>query len=551
MEVLETAGRSYLGQTFSDDANSQDSLTSEPITFTAAPVHQQQREVARTQRTSSDRMCLESSTSPKPRSKGGRNPHQTRSTSPKNIPGTNPAAQLPQSFSLSPKQTRQRASSSKQTGSQRPRQRGQLQHASSFSSKTHTIKDTEKPLKEHNGSLPSSRSTSPFSTTPQKKHSGVSELSPDSGNPDPNQVVRKLFSPDTASGDREHPPNTSSYTPRTLQTLFSQASTTTGGSVGIPQTTSASIECSGSLPLNALSLTEIENQMKAEVPSPERTATFTHFSSTAKTQPATTTGSINHTSSDEKTQVLLQPSAFVTAPPNTAVNTQHMTTAATMDSTYSPSKGVRQYQNVTTSGVKIYSAPPVSHSNLQPSTSESVSVLVEPPSPVVIRSQSSGTFMSPPAHIPPSFPAIPPLMHSPGMKAAPIGASKNAKDSSSNGKRKYVVEGASQPVHILHTRSEQTVPVEKLQRSSTSPELLMLAGGTSSATGLQIAPHTAVVSSSGVCYSLNSTLVYCIGTGWGLRQGDRVGGGGGGWECLPLLLVLGSQQKCMLLTLLL
>lgn len=504
LEVLETAGRSYLGQTFSDDANSQDSLTSEAITFTAAPVHQQQKEVARTPKTSSDRMCLESSASPKPRSKGGRNPHQTRSTSPKNIPGMNPATQLPQSFSLSPKQSRQRVSSSKQTGSQRPRQRGQLQHASSFSSKTHPIKDSEKPLKEHNSSLPSSRSTSPFSTTPQKKHSGVSELSTDSGNPDSNQVVRKLFSPDTAS---DHPPNASSYTPRTLQTLFSQASTTTGGSVGIPQTTSASMEYSSSLPLNALSLTEIENQMKAEVPSPERTATFTHISSTAKTQPATTTGSINHTSSDEKTQVLLQPSAFVTAPPNTAVNTQHMTTAVTVDSTYSPSKGVRQYQNTSISSVQIYSAPPVSHSNVQPSTSESVSVLVEPPSPVVIRSQSSGTFMSPLAHIPPSFPAIPPLMHSPGMRAAPIGASKNAKDSSSNGKRKYVVEGTTQPVHILHARSEQAVPVEKLHRSTTSPQLLMFAGRTSSATGLQITPHTAVVSSSGVCYSLNSTLV--------------------------------------------
>ena len=534
LEVLETASRSYLGQTFSDDANSQDSFTSEPITFTASSVHhQQQEEAARAPRTSSDRMCLESSASPKLRSKGGRNPHQSRSTSPKNIPGVNPAAQPSQSYSLSPKQARQRVSSSKQTGSQRPRQRGQLQHASSFSSKTHPVSNSEKPVKEHNNSLPSSRSTSPFSTTPQKKRSDASELSTDGSNPDPNQVVRKLFSPDVTSGDREHTPNASSYTPHTLQTLFSQASNNTGGSVGVPQTTSASKECSGSLPLNALSLTEIESQMKAELPSPEKIATFTHFSSTVKNQPATTTGSIRHTASDERTRVLLQPSAFVTAPPNTSVNTQHVTTAVTMDSTYSPSKHAPQYaQNVSTP--QIYSASPASHSNTQPSTSESVSVLVEPPSPVVIRSQSSGTFMSPLAHLPPSFPAIPPLMHSPGMKAAPIAASKNAKDSSSNSKRKHVVERTSQPVHILHTRSEQAVPAEKLQRSSTSPELVMLASGTSS-TGLQSTSQTTEMSSSGVCYSPNGTLAHCTRT----EQGDRVGRGGGSvcccWflSCLP------------------
>ena len=501
LEVLETTGRSYLGQTFSDDANSQDSLTSEPITFTATSVHQQQEEAARAPRTSSDRMCLESSASPKLRSKGGRNPHQSRSASPKNIPGVNPAAQPSQSFSLSPKQARQKVSSSKQTGSQRPRQRGQLKHASSFSSKTHPVSNSEKPVKEHNNSLPSSRSTSPFSTTPQKKRSDASELSTNSTNPDPNQVVRKLFSPDGTSGDKEHAPNASSYTPHTLQTLFSQASNNTGGSVGVPQMTSARMECSGSLPLNALSLTEIESQMKAELPSPERVATFTQFSSTAKTQPATTTGSIRHTASDRRTRILLQPSAFVTAPPNTSVNTQHVTTAVTMDST---SKHAPQYaQNMSTP--QIYSASPVSHSNTQPSTSESVSVLVEPPSPVVIRSQSSGTFMSPLAHLPPLFPAIPPLMHSPGMKAAPIAASKNAKDSSSNSKRKHVVECTSQPVHILHTRSEQAVPAEKLQRSTTSPELVMLASGTSS-TGLQSTSQTTVMSSSGVCYSPNGTL---------------------------------------------
>ena len=498
LEMLETAGRSYLGQPFSDDAASQDSLTSEPITFEATPAydHQQHKELTRKSRASSNHRSSEPSAA-KPRNKGGRNSHVTTSTSPKNVPRVNPAAQTQQSFSASPKQTRHRASSFKQNGSTSHRQqRGQLQHASSFSSRSYPVKDQ----KECNGSLPGSRSTSPFSTSPQKKHSGSGEphVEADSGGADANRIVRKLFGPDSTSEDCEPAPATSSTSSDTLQSLFSQSS---GESERVPNVASAD-KGSELLQLKAISLAEIEQQMKAEAPSPERTIPFALFHSTAQTQPDAHSGHDQHVSLGERTQVLLQPSAFVTTPLSTSVNSPQVTTAITTEYVHSPSQGVHQLaRNVSTSPVQS-STSPVGHSHPLPSTRGSVSILVAPPSPVVTQNCSSGTFMSPSAHthLTQSFPPIPPLMHSPGMKAAPIAAKKNDKDeSSSDGRRGHAVE---RTMHNLHVSFDEPVQDERpriTQRFRTISEPSMFVSKTSSSTGSECAVPTTVPASSGVC----------------------------------------------------
>ena len=507
--MLETAGRSYLGQPFSDDADSQDSLPSDTITFEATPAydHQQYKELTRKSRASKDHRSSESSVAAKPKSKGGRNSHATKSTSPKNIPGVSPAAQMPQSFSMSPKQTRHRASSFKQNGSTNHSQRGQLQHASSFSSKSYPVKDH----KERNGSLPSSRSTSPYSTSPQKKHTGTREphVEADSGSADGNRIVRKLFGPDTTSGDCEPTPATSSSSSNTLQTLFSQSS---GESERVPSTVSANKGTD--VQLKAISLAEIEQQMKAEAPSPEGAIPFTLFNSTSHTQPDAHSGRDQHVSPDEKAQVLLQPSAFVTTPLNTSVNSPQVTTAVTTEYAFSPSQGAR---NVSTSPVQSF-ASPAGHSRPLLSTPGTVSILVAPPSPVVTQIRSSGTFMSPSTHsrLTQSFPPIPPLMHSPGMKAAPIASIKNSKEeTSTDGRRGHAVEHSSQPVHNLHVSFDEALPDERqriTQRSRTVSEPSVFANRTPSTTGSESTAPATVPASSGVCYvhtcDMHNSLLY-------------------------------------------
>ena len=112
-----------------------------------------------------------------------------------------------------------------------------------------------------------------------------------------------------------------------------------------------------SVPLRAVSLDEVEKQMTAEVSSPEANIPFSFLNSKPSNTP-----------SDQR--VLLQPSMFDTTTP---------------------------------SPVKAHSEPVQS----QPST-----ISVQPPTPVTSQSQTLSGHEQ-------SFPPVPPLVHSAGMKAAP------------------------------------------------------------------------------------------------------------------------------------
>lgn len=133
--MLESAGRGYLNQPFSDDASSQESLHSETISFTAPSTehnHQHHKDVSRKQRSSSSRRSSEPVTGFQSKSKGKKNQEKekrrtiaARSTSPKeaNLPA------LPEQQNGS---NRYRAVSPKQPQQSRKQFRNPLQQAASF-----------------------------------------------------------------------------------------------------------------------------------------------------------------------------------------------------------------------------------------------------------------------------------------------------------------------------------------------------------------------------------------------------------------------------------
>ena len=121
----------------------------------------------------------------------------------------------------------------------------------------------------------------------------------------------------------------------------------------------ASDRTPSSVPLRAVSLDEVEKQMTAEVSSPEANIPFSFLNSKPSNTPS-------------EQRVLLQPSMFDTATP---------------------------------SPVKAHSEPVVVQG--QPS-----SISVQPPTPVTSQFQTLSGHEQ-------SFPPVPPLMHSAGMKAAP------------------------------------------------------------------------------------------------------------------------------------
>lgn len=171
------------------------------------------------------------------------------------------------------------------------------------------------------------------------------------------QLVRKLFN--------ENPPVPVSSSSQVLQTLFANASTSTSSQVP-----------SETLPLQALSLEDIEHQMKSEVPSPidNKGHSFPLNSSVA---------------SNMTNPFLLQPSVFS-----------------------SNSSG----ENIAPNGQLI-----PNQLLLQPSVTTQIQLSVQPPTPHS-HTTSSGPIPIPSTHIPhaPKFPSIPSLVHSPGMRAPPI-----------------------------------------------------------------------------------------------------------------------------------
>ena len=231
------------------------------------------------------------------------------------------------------------------------------------------------------------------------------------------KTVRRLFTADTS-----HDVVTShsgGSVPTSLQSIFSQVSASTADSTTTDSTNPPLGATTGGggdvLPLTVISLEQVEKQIVADVPSPISINPLTLFSggsngsgvsSIAPSLPISTSSSATGAKLSEASQqyrILLQPSAF-------------------MPSTVS----------VTTS-----------IGNPNPSVS-SVAISIEPPTPVVAPGPtfanggdggSGGTTPSsnlkaqllPESATPPSavsssvaFPPIPPLMHSPGMRAAPV-----------------------------------------------------------------------------------------------------------------------------------
>ena len=226
------------------------------------------------------------------------------------------------------------------------------------------------------------------------------------------KTVRRLFTADTS-----HDVVTShsgGSVPTSLQSIFSQVSTSTADSTTTDSTNPSLGATTGGggdvLPLTVISLEQVEKQIVADVPSPVSINPLTLFSggsngsgvsSIAPSLPISTSSSATGAKPSEASQqyrILLQPSAF-------------------MPSTVS----------ITTSV-----------GNPNPSVS-SVAISIEPPSPMVapgpiFANGGSGTPSSnlkaqllPESATPPSavsssvaFPPIPPLMHSPGMRAAPV-----------------------------------------------------------------------------------------------------------------------------------
>ena len=251
------------------------------------------------------------------------------------------------------------------------------------------------------------------------------------------KTARRLFSPDTSTSVT----TTASHviTPKALfsisesvpTSLFSQGtsadSTTTLNSLAsVDQGDGVSSSGGGGggvLPLKVISLEQVEKQMVEDVPSPPVSVNpLTIFSSTALPAsthfPTASTGkslasSQEGASFEPNQHVLLQPSAFVASSGSSpSVTSAHRIVLLQGSNTALNQQGLPQ--SFSTGGVRS-PAPPVT----------SVAISIEPPSPVVDLNTgfttSSGGGSSLPHHVQEQFfPAIPPLVHSPGMRAAPV-----------------------------------------------------------------------------------------------------------------------------------
>lgn len=230
------------------------------------------------------------------------------------------------------------------------------------------------------------------------------------------KTARRLFTADTSGDVTTNPPHSESVVPTSLQGIFSQVLTSTADSTTTSSNPPLAATTNGAagdddLPLKVISLEQVEKQMVADVPSPVSINPLTLFgggggSGVSSTAPSTSTQPLPSSSSSatvaaKPQTVLLQPSAFM---PNTANSTT--TTAA----------------------------------NPNPSVS-SVGISIEPPSPVVapgvvfanggstplsnLKAQLLPESVTPPSAVSAAFPdqffpPIPPIMHSPGMRAAPV-----------------------------------------------------------------------------------------------------------------------------------
>ena len=300
-----------------------------------------------------------------------------------------------------------------------PRARGEMRHAASFD---HGFTNTTSPLRSFTAPTTTHQQYDFFSPQQVQQPSSAFELlaAKVSGQqqlqqrqqqlPMMDKAVRRLFTADTSSGATLNPPLLESV-PTSLQSIFSQVSTSTADSTtnSNPPLAAANGTGSDDLPLKVISLEQVEQQMVADVPSPVSINPLTLFSGSVTVSSAAPYTSIQPSSSSAITaakpseasqqhHVLLQPSAFLAnaADGTTVVN------------------------------------PPVS----------SVAISIEPPSPVVapgtilanggstpssnLKAQLFPEGTTPPPSVATAanqdqfFPPIPPVMHSPGMRAAPV-----------------------------------------------------------------------------------------------------------------------------------
>lgn len=325
--MIETASRSYLGQTFSDGASSPDSLTSEPISFatgrvTTVPVSTIEHR---------DSTHFTNHTYHHTSTTHSRHPEATAHTNyAREVPGVKVTSKA-RAVSVSPKKRTRSPVQSSQASSQR----GQIHHATSFDYGQSGIGVSP----NVSGSLQFSHYSRSFDHE--------------------NGIVRKLFSQTVGDPHSSNTPHTN------VKSNLSQ-------SLNI-QSSDSSV---GSLPLRAISLDEVEKQMTAEVASPDSNIPFSLLNSTT----INSVVPLSQSTPSEQTQLLFQPSMF-----NSAVLSQNV------------------------------------------AQTQSVSISVKPPTPITIQSfpQTKPIVLSTPLfeHTSTpnqSFPPIPPLMHSAGMKAAPI-----------------------------------------------------------------------------------------------------------------------------------
>lgn len=365
------------GQAFSDDTGSsgQESPLSEGaegIVFTAQPLTTSQQH----------QQLQMASGNGKPSSLHGGHQKGSVQTVLRNTPKTIP--KLVNMNATTVGQTKPRAQSTSHVNSQSmqysSRVAGSVKQTPALTTNQHTPKqDTVKPPLR-SATVPSHMASGVSHTrvSPHKKKSGrqakhnhttgpLEEVVPEQPLP------RKLFSSESQR-DGSSGVNLDNVC---LQNLFSQSLP-----APLERNSVGNVSLTGTLaPIKPMSLAEIEKQMSDEVPSPDKITPFSLIPS--HSTPGSTTGILSSSAPEGERSKLLQPSAF-SATPSTS-------TGATPSSV-----------SATPSGLTLKS------DQHHFSTSASVSVSVEPPTPGL----TNGV-----------FPNVPPLMHSAGMRAPPVTAS--------------------------------------------------------------------------------------------------------------------------------
>lgn len=211
-------------------------------------------------------------------------------------------------------------------------------------------------------------------------------------------LVRKLFSPENVRDSSGADSGGNG-----LQNLFSQSLPTPLETNNIGPIGARVSFAEVPPPIQPMSLAEIEKQMNEEVPSPDTMKPFSLTpSSSAHSFTPSSTSTLSTSAPDGESMQLLQPSAFSATPPTGT------TCTSTPPGTRCTVAGDRS-DTTSSSTVMLQSV-------LQRScTAGSITVSVEPPSPVVSSQQTTNR-----GFINGVFPNVPPLMHSPGMRAPPV-----------------------------------------------------------------------------------------------------------------------------------